>query len=332
MVPHIVRLTEPHTGSRAEIAVHRGFNCFRLLALVEGIPCEVLWSLPGFVNGEGRAAASGVPILFPFASRIRGGRFAWQGRSYQLEPQDGLGNAIHGLVLDRPWRLVAEGENSAAGQFQLSREAPDSAGLWPADFLLQVAWRLTATPDGAVSLAGSLRIENPSEQPLPYSLGLHPWFRLPLGPLPAADDCRIHVPAAETWELENLLPTGRKHPVSGRRDLRGGQPFSGLVLDDVFTGLAVEGGRWRANIEDPVNHRRLTLAASALARACVVYTPPHRQAICIEPYTSVPNPFEAYAQGWEPGLQLLSPGETAELEIEIRLDVWHATELHGQGA
>ena len=71
----------------------------------------------------------------------------------------------------------------------------------------------------------------------------------------------------------------------------------------------------------------MTLAASTLARACVVYTPPHRQAICIEPYTGLPNPFEAHAHGWEPALQVLAPGGTAELQLEIRVESWHPQEL-----
>ncbi len=332
MPAHIERLTEPHTGSTAEVAVHRGFNCFKFVAIVNGTPGEVLWAQDDFVAGGGRAAASGVPILFPFASRIRSGRFSWQGRTYQLEPNDGLGNAIHGLVLDRPWRLVDRAADSVVGQFQLTREAPDLAPLWPTDFLLQVEWRLAATPSGGASLSCKLRVENPSDIPLPYSLGLHPWFRLPLGAVPGADSCRIYVPASETWELENLLPTGKKQPVSARRDLRGGQPFAGLVLDDVFTGLAVRGDRWGASIADPANHRRLALTASALARACVVYTPPHRQAICIEPYTSLPDPFEAYAHDWQPGLLVLAPGDSADLRVDICLDAWQAPGPHSHDA
>lgn len=326
MVPHVVRLSEPHSGSFAEIAVHRGFNCFRFVAMVEGTPTEVLWWQEEFVSGGGRAAASGVPILFPFASRIRGGRFTWDGRAYQLAPQDGLGNAIHGLVLDRPWRLVDQTATCVRGQFQLAREAPDLLPLWPADFVLHAAWRLEAAA-GGISLGCTLRVENPNDRTLPYSLGWHPWFRLPLGPVPAADDCRIVVPAAETWELQNLLPTGKKLPVSPERDLRGGQPFARLVLDDVFTVLGAHNGRWQAHISDPTNCRRLTLEADHLAQACVVYTPPHRQAICIEPYTSLPNPFEAYAQGWRPALQVLDPGGVAEIGIHIRLQHWRLEDL-----
>lgn len=332
MLAHIERLTDPHTGSTAEVAVHRGFNCFKFVAMVNGTPSEVLWSQHNFVAGAGRAAASGVPILFPFASRIRSGRFSWQGRAYQLDPNDGLGNAIHGLVLDRPWRLVGRAAESVVGQFQLARDAPDLAPLWPADFLLQVEWRLTATAFGRALLSCTLRVVNPSETPLPYSLGLHPWFRLPLGTAPAAESCRIYVPASEMWELENLLPTGKKIPVSDRRDLRSGQPFAGLVLDDVFTGLAVRGDRWEASITDAANHRRLALTASSLARACVVYTPPHRQAICIEPYTSLPDPFEAYAHDWQPALFVLAPGDNAELRVEICLDAWQSPGPHGQDA
>ena len=52
---------------------------------------------------------------------------------------------------------------------------------------------------------------------------------------------------------------------------------------------------------------------------CIVYTPPHRQAICLEPYTCLPDSFRLTDAGHETGLQILRPGEA--FETTVRIDV-----------
>ena len=51
--------------------------------------------------------------------------------------------------------------------------------------------------------------ENPDTGPLPFGFGTHPYFRVPLGGTSGAE-CRVTVPVEDQWELEGLLPTGRK--------------------------------------------------------------------------------------------------------------------------
>ena len=51
---------------------------------------------------------------------------------------------------------------------------------------------------------------------------------------------------------------------------------------------------------------------------CVIYTPPHREAICMEPYTLVPGGL-AFDTG-EHGLIVLMPGESFSHAMEIVLD------------
>ena len=79
------------SGASAQIAVERGFNCFRWQAICGGRPVEMLWSAPNFAAGEGRPSGSGIPLLFPFPGRIGLARFTWENREYQLEPNDGQG-------------------------------------------------------------------------------------------------------------------------------------------------------------------------------------------------------------------------------------------------
>ena len=55
-------------------------------------------------------------------------------------------------------------------------------------------------------------------------------------------------------------------------------------------------------------------------RECVVYNPPHREAICIEPYTCAPDAFHLMARGIDTGLRVLEPGAAFRARIEIRFD------------
>jgi len=218
---------------------------------------------------------------------LRGSHLNYRGQTYPLGSDDGLGNAIHGFVLNRPWRVVEHLPQRAVGEFHASVDEPGLLRRWPADFRLVVSYEVAGS-----SLACEIDVQNPGDSPLPFALGTHPYFRVPLGSGGKADDCRVRVPAKEYWELVDMLPSGRKLPAEAARDLSAGLAFGRTKLDDVFTGLACQGGGVRTEISDPHSGRVLEVVFDDSFSECVVYNPPHREAICIEPYTSVPDAFE----------------------------------------
>jgi aldose 1-epimerase len=314
-MPPIV-LRDDRAGTTAQILSERGFNCFSFQAMHEGRPNEVLWSEQGFEQGAGRPSGSGIPILFPFPGRARGTRFTYGGRAFELEPGDAHGNAIHGFVLNRPWEVIHRSDSSVVGWFQASRVESGLLERWPADFRLMVSYELRGN-----ALRSEFVVENPDDRPLPWGLGTHPYFRLPLAAGGDAGACRITVPAREYWELADMLPTGHRLPPDAKRDLAGTLPFAQAQLDDVFTRLpASPTGECIARIADPQAGCTLEVAFDVAFEACVVYTPGHRQAICIEPYTCVPGRF-GEGEGWpmESALSILPPGESIRLAARIEL-------------
>lgn len=314
--PPIV-LRDAASGSTAAILPGLGFNCSSFRPVVGGEAIETLWAAPGFGTAGSRPTRSGIPLLFPFAGRLSGETFAFGGREYRVKSAGRSGGyPIHGLVFGRPWRVVEQAAEWATGVFQAAVDAPELLAEWPADFRIAVTYEV-AGPE----LRCGVRIDNPDAEgrPLPFGFGAHPYFRLPLGG-PAPDECRVTVPAAEYWELAEMLPTGRRLPVSIANDLRAGPRFGDLTLDDVLTGLPAGGGSVRTTIVDPGSGRVLTQTFDAACRHCVVFTPPHREAIAIEPYTAVPDAFALAARGIETGLRVLAPDESVDLRILIRLD------------
>src|SRR5687768_7376813 len=113
----IIELTDPTCGTQARILASFGFNCYSFQARLRGAPVELLWSVPNFESGTERPSRSGIPILFPSPGRIAGTTFRFGGREYPLEAADGQGNAIHGFVLNRPWRVIEQSPQRVVGQF-----------------------------------------------------------------------------------------------------------------------------------------------------------------------------------------------------------------------
>jgi aldose 1-epimerase len=307
-------LTNSRTGASASIHPDAGFTCFALRIPVGNEQVEVLDAEPGFAANGQHPTRNGIPLLFPYPNRIRGARYVWDGREYDLTSvhQDGRGNAIHGLVFDRPWRVVEHGDNRALARFQLSVDAPDRRKLWPSDFQIEVRYEVREA-----SLCCDLRITNPDRVPLPWGFGTHPYFRVPLSPKSRAGQCLIQAPAAYEWELIECLPTGRRRPVSGTRDLREGQPLEGLKLDDVLTRLGSVNGQITSVVMDPHAGLQITQVTDTAFGELVVYTPPHGRSVCLEPYTCVTDAIHLTSENKETGWRVLPPGGEFRTWFEI---------------
>jgi aldose 1-epimerase len=307
---------------RIEVCPALGFNCFSWLAVLGSKLLDLLYCDPNFFV-DGRPTRSGIPILFPFPNRLRDGRFTFGGRDYQLPLNDSAGkNAIHGFACRYPWRVESTQADAheavIRGVFQPSLDAPEVRGLWPADYRIHATYRLTPT-----RLQLEIAIDNPDTVPLPFGLGFHPYFRVPFLPGTSPDLCMVEVPARACWELEDSLPTGETRPVDTRRDLNNPRPFSGLQLDDLLTGLppSAEGAlRWNGLLRQEPENVALSLASSPDFREMVVFTPPHRQAFCIEPYTCPTDAPHLQERGLETGWRSLAPGASWRGVIELTIE------------
>jgi aldose 1-epimerase len=297
-------------GVTAEVCPALGFNCYRWHASGR----ELLFCDPHFFE-DGRPTRSGIPVLFPFPNRIRDGRFTWAGKTYQLPLNDpAQKNAIHGFACRSPWRVVGQGADADSawltGEFQASVDAPESRSLWPADHHLRVTCRLFND-----RLQLEARVENPDQVPLPFGLGYHPYFRVPEPAGGGSPDAEVVAPAQSFWQLEESLPTGAVLAVGDH--LNSPRPHHELDLDEVLTRLDLtpdpvsEGLCWRGRVGG------LNLYAAPAFRELVVFTPPHRRALCLEPYTCTTDAINLQPRGFDAGLIVLPPGESWEATIAL---------------
>lgn len=312
---HIVTIQDDTYGSHASISVDQGFNLFEFVVPSSHGPLDLLWADPRFAEGAQRSSGSGIPILFPFPGRIRNGQFSWCNRTWQLPLSDGRGNAIHGFVYDRPWKIHSQSNRSIAGEFHAFGDFPELAPCWPADFAIQATYRISGP-----RLECHYRLTNPSNTDLPYGFGIHPYFRLPIGGC-HRDSCIVRLPATMEWDLESLLATGRTRPITAAYQT--GVEFGNLQLDNVFGGLMFDHhqcpseDQCRAEIEDTESHCCTTIQFGHEFRELVVYNPPHREALCIEPYTCVPGATHLDRELHELGWRTISPGSSIDMKLVI---------------
>jgi aldose 1-epimerase len=220
-------------------------------------------------------------------------------------------NAIHGFCLDRPWRVTHQTAHRVTAEFQLSVDAPDRRELWPADFLIRGTYTLYET-----ALSFDLHIENVDTVPLPWGFGTHAYFKVPLSADGSPADCLMVAPVDAHWKLQESLPTGDTLSLSEPySELPDGFRIGTAPLDDVFR---LEPGARSCSVMDEAAGYQITQSFSPEFTQLVVFTPPGRNAVCLEPYTCLTDAINLPQT--ETGLRTLPPGETESLNVTIALE------------
>jgi aldose 1-epimerase len=318
----VYTLSRRDVGSSIEVWPAYGFNCLRWRANGQ----DLLYSAADWHENP-LPTRSGVPILFPFPNRIRDGVFKHRGRTFQLPKNDSAhANAIHGFAPRNSWRMFGYGADAHGAwvhaDFQLSTEASEVDNLWPGDAMLSVVYRLR--PD---RMRIEMRVRNMADEPFPFGVGLHPYFRLPGNDRDIAR-YMLDMPARSIWPLKDNLPVGEKRPIPDQLNWNRPHVIGSTQLDTVYTDLGVlrsdDGGLLlRAAISHEDRPGSLEIWTTADFREIVLFTPPHRNAICVEPYTCVTDAANLQAAGVDAGWQELAPGQHWTGAVEFR---WNATE------
>jgi aldose 1-epimerase len=319
----VYELIDAGGAVRAEVWPQWGFNCLRWQIRQE----DSRWADVLFTAGDWDTnpvpTRSGHPILFPFPGRLRDGRFTFDGKVYQLPLNDSTKqHAIHGFTPRNPWRVIDwNGDEDFAfvtGQFNLKKDLPTAVSLWPADFNLNITYRLFRD-----RLRVDATVENLGPGTLPFGLGFHPYWRLPGLHDPDISRAVLQANVDQVWETENNLPTGWRKDVPGNIDFRHPTPIGTTELDNVFTG--VQGNTTRlgdlielAKLSHPQAMGQVRVLADASFHDLVLFTPVHRQAIAIEPYTCSADAANLAARGIDSGWKTIAPHTEWEAAVEYR--------------
>lgn len=299
------------SGRRLLAAPAMGANVLSWQEPVLGKTIELLWQDFAALD-QASAIKQGIPILFPFANRIRHGRFRWGGRDWSLPLNCPKGeHAIHGSV----WQTAMHVEESQASEREaavtLSGDGNADPSRWPGAAALKVTLRLRA---GA--MIQEFKVINCSGEGLPFSFGTHPYWRL--NPETSRVCVNRDAKQVTVWDLKECLPHGGRLPARGKYAkllAATSRPLGSDRFDDILHVAGAVSPTWTM---DSGEGWKLELQALGGFRDYVVFTPPHRQAVCLEPYTAVTDAINLHARGLDTGLIVLAPGEAWQGSITVK--------------
>ena len=246
--------SDPDSGDLLRVVPERG-------GLISGWRCgerEVVYlDLERFLD-PAQSVRGGFPVLFPITGGLPDNQLPL--------PQGTFTIGQHGFARQLPWRMepLADGRGVS---LQLS-DTPETLQSYPFQFLLTMEVRLATD-----ALDISTTVSNRSDQPMPFSFGLHPYFNLSsldgvhVEGLP--DECLNHLtmaPAPTADQMEQLA--------------------TGIDL------LVRPSGAVR--LVDPAAGATLELQLSHPLDLVVLWTEPPRPMVCVEPWS---GPRQALISG-----------------------------------
>ena len=309
----LVVLSDLEAETQAKLVPGLGFSCVAFRVALGDDIWEVLREPPDADELLHRTMRYGIPILFPWPNRVRGGRFTFGVTEYQLPTPPEIGNASHGLARDRPWTVDATGADAGGAFCRASvtlGDLPDDP--WPFRCRLTIEYRLQGRTLGLHAVA-----TNTGDVPMPMGFGLHPWFNVPFSPGGSRGSHELRVPSDKLWELETNLPTGAILPAEAVFDAQDWHALDDTFIDDVYTELQHADGWFAAELREPASGRLVAMRSDATFREHVVYAPLHLPAVCLEPYTCATDAFNLAARGLDAGLIVLEPGASWQGRVAI---------------
>ena len=248
-----------------------------------------------WASGSPNAAAS-FPLV-PFSNRIADGRTVFEGETFQfpinMPPEP---HTIHGDGWTSAWKI----DSAEPTRVVLSHAPDDTPFAYAARQIFEV------TDDG---LSASIELTNPGDRKIPAGFGHHPYF-------PRTDDLTLEMPLSEVWLPDERKLPERKVPLPDAWDFRRAKRLAPLTeLDHNFTG-----GDVSAVLHWPKQQLTLNIQADPTFRHMVIFVPPDRDYVCVEPVSHVANAVNMMAAGdRDTGLAVLEPGETLKGSVHFRV-------------
>jgi aldose 1-epimerase len=141
----------------------------------------------------------------------------------------------------------------------------------------------------------TLAIENRGSQPFPFGLGWHPFF-------PRAADARLGFGSTGVWRNDETQLPVQWEPAPAALRFDPPRAIGEGLVDNVFTGW---GGRAELR-GGPVDVR---IEADRAFAYVVIYAPPGRGFVAIEPASHMTDAFNRDARGErDTGTRMLAPG------------------------
>lgn len=230
---------------------------------------EYLW------QGDPTYWSGRAPVLFPICGRLTEGKYTWKGQTYEMN--------LHGFARRSVFTAEKVGDHTVTFLFTANEETKK---MYPFDFEFRMTYTLT---DSTVECRYD--VKNEKESDLPFAVGGHPGFNVPMEAGKKFEDYRLEFACAkEARELvfsDTCFDTGktRAFPLEEGRILP--LRHSLFDIDAVFLTDMCH----KVTLGTPGGTRSLTLSFKGFPHVGFWHKPRTKAPyVCIEPWCSVPSP------------------------------------------
>lgn len=268
-------LSDSVSGSQLEVVPERGGIITRWRVQDR----EILYlDAERFTHPE-LSVRGGIPILFPICGNLPDNTYTYKGQQYTLKQ--------HGFARDLPWEVISsEAKDDLASITLVLSSNEQTRVVYPFDF--QVDFTYEFRGDG---LKLKQCFTNRSSEPMPFSVGLHPYFSV-------SDKTRLGFDIPATQFQDQRMKT--THSFTGEFD------FNQDEIDVAFRPLSAQ----IASVTDKARNLKLSLEWSdtCYGTTLVFWTIKGKDYYCLEPWTA---PRNALNTGTD--LSYLEPGINCKL-------------------
>lgn len=297
MTPNAIRLAAGDLEAVVEPAFGGRVTAFRRQGL------DLFVAVTGGRGDPAKAPAGGCFPLVPWSNRIRNATLDIGGAVLELAATEkDAPNAIHGHGRRIAWRVGAVGGTSS---IRMNYSFPSGEEGWPFAYVADQTVSLSEE-----SLSITLSVENRSSAPMPVGLGLHPY-------LPRTPEMGLWFSATSAWPpVDGKFPQGPT-PVPAEHDFSEPRPVV-LGLDQGFGG-------WDGSVHAiwPEHGVGLGIHGGATLGHLIVFTPPERDFVCLEPVSHCIDAANLAARGVAgTGHRTIDPNERLTATVRFSVEVF----------
>jgi aldose 1-epimerase len=233
-------------------------------------------------------------ILFPFANRIANGSYVYENKTYQLEiNQKEENNALHGLVYNKTFEIIDQKTTPEKAEVVLRYKELEPAEGFPFTYMIDLTYILSKD-----SLELNVTVKNTDTKIFPFTIGWHPYFISH-----NLSKSAVHFKSCKKYIFDKRNITQGIEEIAIDRTIFIEDKF----LDDCFALDSNE-----IDFETPLYS--FALKSSEKDSFLQLYTPPHPNAIAIEPTTGISNSFNNGE-----GLKTLKPNNSYQINWNLKI-------------
>ncbi|WP_164919076.1 aldose 1-epimerase family protein [Caproiciproducens sp. NJN-50] len=242
------------------------------------------------------------PILFPVCGRLRGGAARIDGKRYSIP--------MHGFARDYEHQVSDLKKDRVTFCFS---DSPETKIMYPFSFTLYTSYIL----EGKI-LRCRYEVENHGGAGMPFSIGYHTGYRLPLSDHSNARDCTLVFEKEETitrLPQEDGFLTGKTEPFLQNERNVGlfASCFPGTCILENFRSRSLE-------LQDRRAGKSIQVGIAGFPYLAIWISHEARPFVCIEPWYGIPDEKEAEGDfRRKKGIVALDGGKTFSCEQTIEI-------------